>query len=591
MDERKPKAREDYREFASNFYNEQFSRLGPLELGLGLTRYYVERIHNRSAPVIDADDLDTALIDGSNDLGADLIHRDDGRVYIYQSKYKKSVTREEVETFQRVLERLRSKNFKKNKQLLDQLGDIDWDTDTFILKFICLGKIENAALQQTDLPVVYPPEPADLPERVTIEYLDEARLDEELRTAQSSTAGIPGEITLVAHGKRNSRSQIIELPFTEFPSVVLVVSAKEIVAMYRRAKNTLFTLNIRNYIGSTATNSNIIKTALEQPKSLYYFNNGISCLARSLEVSHSEGSVTTTGIQVINGAQTVRALHRAAGQGTLSDEAFVLVRITEVSQGYGGENKFGTEITKYNNTQNVIKISDFRSNDPVQHDLTRRFSEMKRKAGAKRVVYAPKRSDERRAQTIIIRLEDFAKVCYAYLCDPVKFSGSTSFLFEAAEGGGYCQVFGDGKKVWQIMPEDEFKLRSAVWWMAAAFAERLKADKKGSTDKVLIASLERKWFLICTARLILEAAFGVNDAKLRMARHWVGDWELGEGRVGKLFEELYDASKLAVHYAYKQAAGEPTFSHRNWMRNERSVKAIADFVASVPYYDKMLEGF
>lgn len=591
MEERKPKAREDFKEFAAKFCEQKFDRIGQMDLALALTRYYVERIHNRTAPIIDPDELDFALVDGANDLGADLIYRDDGRVYVYQSKYKKSVTREEVEAFQSILERLRSKGFKKSKQLLDQLGDIDWETDTFVLKFICLGKIENSALQQTTLPLALPPEPKDLAERVTIEYLDEPRLDEELRTARSSTAGIPGEITLLAHGTRNNRSPIIELPFTDYPSVVLVVSAKQIVGMYRQAKNTLFTLNIRNYIGSTATNSNIIKTALERPKSLYYFNNGISCLARSLKVCQEASSVTTTGIQVINGAQTVRALHRAAAQGTLSDEAFVLVRITEVSQGYGGENKFGSEITKYNNTQNVIKISDFRSNDPIQYDLAARFKEFKR-PGGKRIEYAPKRSDERRAQTVVIRLEDYAKVCYSYLCDPVKFSGSTSFLFEASEGGGYCQVFGDGKKVWQIMPEEEFRLRSAVWWMASVFADRLKVEKKQSKDNIFIAALERKWFLICAARLVLEKAFGEEEAKLRMARHWEGDWALGEGRVGMLFEKLYESAKGAVLFAYSDALKRsPTFSHRNWMRNEKSVDSIRDFVSAIPYYREMLETF
>ncbi len=45
---------------------------------------------------------------------------------------------------------------------------------------------------------------------------------------------------------------------------------------------------------------------------------------------------------------------------------FVLVRVTEIAESYGSGGKIREQITRFNNTQNTIKLSDFRSNDPVQ---------------------------------------------------------------------------------------------------------------------------------------------------------------------------------------------------------------------------------
>ena len=53
----------------------------------------------------------------------------------------------------------------------------------------------------------------------------------------------------------------------------------------------------------------------------------------------------------------------------------LLVRITEIPEGYGTTGKAREKITQYNNTHNTIKISDFRSNDPIQASLKHQFGD------------------------------------------------------------------------------------------------------------------------------------------------------------------------------------------------------------------------
>src|SRR4051812_24172573 len=57
----------------------------------------------------------------------------------------------------------------------------------------------------------------------------------------------------------------------------------------------------------------------------------------------------------------------------------VLVRITEVPAGYGQAGKVREQITQFNNTQNTVKVSDFRSNDRVQEALKEQFAKIHRR--------------------------------------------------------------------------------------------------------------------------------------------------------------------------------------------------------------------
>jgi hypothetical protein len=182
--------------------------------------------------------------------------------------------------------------------------------------------------------------------------------------------------------------------------------------------------------------------------------------------------------------------------------------------------------------------------------------------------------------SIVIRLEEFAKTIFSFLVDPISFSGSTSLLFD--EEGAYRIVFGDGTQVWDTMPMDEFKLRSAIWWLSGQFTEALKELKSRTTDEIAKTALERKWVLLFAARLVLERAQGENEYKKMLASHWKGDWEMGIGETGILFKNLFDISVSAVVYRYREAMKQPGFVHRNWMRSKSTVSDLRDYIMSNP---------
>lgn len=587
---KKIKARDAYKVFALNYYHADLGNLTNKQRSFALIHFYISKIYSPiHSCYISDEDIDQCITDGSGDLDVDFIHRDDNTVLIIQARYHSEGVAEEaknIEYFQNVLNRIRDRKLKKNTKLEDALSSIDYENDIFIFQYITFAKFVGQAEQQI---TAGPPIPKDIPslaDRVSFDFFDESRLTLELRTAESVIAGLPQEtFVLVAAGTKGHRSPVIEIQAGDYSSCVLIVHASQLVNLYKHknVQDGLFTMNIRNYVGNTKTNKEIINSARNTPDRFFYYNNGVSCLVTEMKII--EDRVEAKGLQVINGAQTLKALVRAAGNEKdnpwkgKSVEPLVLVRITQALN-YGKDGSFREDVIKYNNTQNLIKSSDFRSNDPIQADLKRRFSKISR--FAKKIEYLPKRTDKVTSNSEPIRIEEFSKVIYSYICDPVKFSGSTSFLFDDSESGGYKYVFGDGATVWPEMPNEEFKLRSAIWWLGSAFGEKLIEDRKNVTDPTAKAALERKWMIIFAAKLILDRSFGETDARANLSKFFEGNWKLGVDAKGKWFNDLYEKSKGLVSYVYAQAAKNDNFIHRNWMRNPKTVVDLRDFANIAP---------
>jgi hypothetical protein len=351
---------------------------------------------------------------------------------------------------------------------------------------------------------------------------------------------------------------------------VMTLDANQLVNAYRAlGQDAIFSLNIRNYVGKTQTNKRILETAKLDPENFYIFNNGISCLANL--VTLRDNTVEVVGLQVINGAQTIRSLVHAGKFGT--NVPFVLVRITEIAEGYGSGGKIREQITRFNNTQNTIKLSDFRSNDPVQSALSEQFRQIVR--SGRKVVYLPKRTDKVPANHEVVRLEEFAKSVYAFLYGPTEFTASTSFLFDDSEKGGYAAVFGDGIRVWERMPEDEFEMRTAMYWIAQEFGSQLRATREETQDFDARAALERKWLLIYAASCCFQYYYK-NEWKSQLRKLYRGDWTVkGSDKKSQILDKVFRASVAGVTTAYKnERNNNKTFEHRRWIRSKETPTRI-----------------
>lgn len=128
--------------------------------------------------------------------------------------------------------------------------------------------------------------------------------------------------------------------------------------------NVLFD-NVRGFILRSKFNDNIIKSLYDEPQRFFYYNNGITIIAKDIKSVESKiggkWNFNISDFQVVNGGQTLRSIHKF----NLDDEnnmvnklskAHILVRFLKIS-----DDNLRNKIGEFTNSQNAISLSDLRS--------------------------------------------------------------------------------------------------------------------------------------------------------------------------------------------------------------------------------------
>ncbi|WP_344678410.1 AIPR family protein [Saccharopolyspora taberi] len=169
-----------------------------------------------------------------------------------------------------------------------------------------------------------------------------------------------------------------------------VVEAEQ-VADWVKHGSDLFNLNIRNPLGRTAINNELIDTLTVEPAHFWYFNNGVTILCESVEKTQQSMrtphtrplGLTLHNASVVNGAQTVRSVAEAvAAEGTAAS-AQVGVRIIVT----GKAEVFARQTTQATNRQNRVEARDFIALDSIQAAIS---EEMRAELGLE---YSVRRSE------------------------------------------------------------------------------------------------------------------------------------------------------------------------------------------------------
>jgi hypothetical protein len=139
--------------------------------------------------------------------------------------------------------------------------------------------------------------------------------------------------------------------------------------LFKRYNDRLFSANVRGYIplrrSAQNINFGIEQTARNHPGRFWAFNNGVTALVHDI-LDKGEGSLQLAGIAIVNGAQTTGSLGRV--DPDFLGDARVLIRFVKATNADLIE-----DVIRYNNSQNQIKPSDFRSGDRHQERLRKEF--------------------------------------------------------------------------------------------------------------------------------------------------------------------------------------------------------------------------
>lgn len=166
-------------------------------------------------------------------------------------------------------------------------------------------------------------------------------------------------------------------------AIVGAVSAGELNRWYDKYGNQLFEGNVRLFIGQRkgGINEKIIETAAHRSGEFWALNNGITIVAESFE-GLTEKKYKLRHFSVVNGCQTTVSLAKAIKEDPNAADSQVLVRVVAAKKA------LLTDIVRYNNTQNPVKLSAVRLLDPIQEALRQSFQAID-------YVYAPKQEGAR----------------------------------------------------------------------------------------------------------------------------------------------------------------------------------------------------
>lgn len=160
-----------------------------------------------------------------------------------------------------------------------------------------------------------------------------------------------------------------------FQSNIFIIKPKEIYLLFDKYGQSLFYKNIRNPLPNSLFNEEIRNTVTNNPINFWYFNNGITAITDKIDDFHKDSTkVKISGIQVINGAQTVYSIYQSYKfandeiRAKMDQNALITLRIVE-----SGGADFDLKVTRYTNSQNPINERDFHSNDDIQKNIQNDF--------------------------------------------------------------------------------------------------------------------------------------------------------------------------------------------------------------------------
>ena len=193
-------------------------------------------------------------------------------------------------------------------------------------------------------------------------------------------------------------------------------------------------------------------------------------------------------LQIVNGAQTVGALGQAKSDLTGTQ---ILVKLTAIKHAQR-EKGMAASIIRANNTQNSLRVPDFRTNDPIQIWIEDKFKNTKSRGELGKIVYGRKRPYPRpSAGKYILKMIDLGKIRYAWHGEPRLAISSPNKLFLNSEDGGvYEKAFGEDGKLVDIWSDNSFNETFLAIHCFEYLTDKLKIAEK-ETFKIKIGDQEQ----------------------------------------------------------------------------------------------------
>ena len=490
---------------------------------------------------IDEDEaIDAASVDGSEDNGCDFIYIDNDQevVYVLQGYVSDRADRSAgIKKWNALVAAVTNINdpisFQHGgrRDIFDLLTEVDISHYSRVFGLVTLAAKSDQIARQREATVrarIYGPEATffyeyqeSIYDKFVIARAADRNVTEDAITFSGPVADIKGDFG---------------------QAIVGSVAASELARLHEKYNNQLFEGNVRLFIGERkgGINEKIVETANNRPGDFWALNNGITIVADSFE-NVSGNKYLIRRFSVVNGCQTTVSLTRAIEKSPDAGKAQVLARIV------GAKKALLTDIVRYNNTQNPVKLAAVRLLDPIQESLRSAFSTIE-------YVYAPKQEGAKTAKNAKrIELDRITQYLAAMSEDTVLESvAKKAELFDRS----YKNIFPRGLKPERVM----------LAWLLAQEIENERAQllnaQEGDSDPIMkaILGIHGTPWGIYVANTLIEKS-GSDMSKLTLKRMISPDFNAALKKYAKRAMELY--SEIAVNIVTTDEADSST---RNELR-------------------------
>ncbi|NWD74439.1 AIPR family protein [Pseudomonas gingeri] len=163
----------------------------------------------------------------------------------------------------------------------------------------------------------------------------------------------------------------------EYDYALTAVPGEALRFLYEKYGPRILEANVRSFlgVGSKGVNKGIRDSLRDNPDRFMAYNNGIVVVADAAKldraVDGSAGILWLQGMQIVNGGQTTASIYFAKKKNPDIDLSSVRVpaKIIVLRNGPGGDEELISNISRYANSQNVVKQSDLSANKPFHREL------------------------------------------------------------------------------------------------------------------------------------------------------------------------------------------------------------------------------
>lgn len=165
----------------------------------------------------------------------------------------------------------------------------------------------------------------------------------------------------------------------EYDYALTAIPGEALRHLYDRYGPRILEANVRSFlgVGSKGVNKGIRDTLRDHPDRFMAYNNGIVVVADAAQLDRaSDGSVGLLwlqGMQIVNGGQTTASIYFAKKKNADIDLSNVRVpaKIIVLRDGKAEDEELIAHISRYANSQNVVRQSDLSANKPFHRELER----------------------------------------------------------------------------------------------------------------------------------------------------------------------------------------------------------------------------